>query len=153
VSGETADAPLGWTPDLLRIHIERLLGEMDRRIDGRFEAAERAVGTAMASAEKAVLKSEAASSERFAGVNEFRQTVTDITNTKIDRGEAEQRFLSLEKTVAEHQDRTTAALSRINSRLDLTAGKSSGLNAAWVTLIGAVTLIGSLIAIVLAVRP
>jgi len=71
-------------------------------VDMRINAADRAVVTALKTAEKATRKAEKASNKRFTAVNEFRQSLSDQTATFIPRIEAEQQIKAL-------SDRVTAA--------------------------------------------
>jgi hypothetical protein len=108
-----------WEPEPLdlREYVERLLTEMDRRYQERFEAqtkaldaaflaqqvamqaalaaAEKAVSTAMQAAEKAVNKAETAAERRFESVNEFRQQLADQAASFMPRSEAEQRLAAI----------------------------------------------------------
>lgn len=77
-------------PDVtLREHIEAIIAANDRRYEERFIAANAAVTTAMTAAKEAVLKAEAATESRFAGVNEFRATLSDQQQRFIARSEVE----------------------------------------------------------------
>jgi len=126
-------------------HVIALLAEMDLRYQQRFDAqgqaltaallaAEKAVQTALIAAEKAVAKAETANEKRFESVNEFRKTLSDQTATFPSRVEL---------------DALADRLRDLATRMDKTEGKSTGLNASWGYLIGAVALIGGIIAIVL----
>lgn len=104
-----------------------------------FTAADKAVTAAMAASEKAVDKAERASEQRFANVNEFRQTLADQATQFISRAEAEARILALDaKMVAavesSNQQRglITTRISEMQSRLDTTQGSTQGANEAGV---------------------
>lgn len=154
----------GWTLDTLHAFLaSRVDGERDLRVaeilalrsllqeryetqtkalDAAFVAAEKAVQTALASAEKAVSKAEFAATTRFESVNEFRGQLADQAATFMPRVEAEQRVAAL----AEKLDVMAA-------RLDKTEGRSTGLSAGWVFLVGGVALISTIIGIFLALKP
>lgn len=60
----------------LRDYLERLIGDLDRRIDDRFLAADRAV-----------TKAEVTMSARLNAMNEFREALKDQTNRMATRDE------------------------------------------------------------------
>lgn len=91
-----------------------------------FEAADKAVQAALMSAEKAVIKAEVAANDRFAAVNEFRQTLTDQTATFMPRTEAEARLTSMSEKLDEHVLRADLRLSELDKRLNLEAGQDKG---------------------------
>ena len=155
VSGETAERESGWTIDTLheslQMQIDRmatlqqladLRAMLDERyqtqtkaLDAAFKAAEQAVQTALVSAEKAVVKAEAATDKRFESVNEFRQQLNDQAVTFMPRAEAEARLLAL----AEKFDVVT-------SRLDTSAGRSTGVSSTMATMFVVGALVVSIIA-------
>jgi len=159
-----------WTVESLKEHFTKVFTESDRRYEERFIAQEKAVNTAFVASEKAVntaliaqekainsaliaakeavLKAESATEKRFEAVNEFRQTLSDQTATFIPRAEAIQRAEQNAEKITALDKRMTDALSDINSRLDRTAGKSSGVDAFWGYLVGAVGLLAAVISII-----
>lgn len=94
-------------------------------VDVRFEAQDRGVQLALSAAEKAVIKAENAAEKRFELLNELRAGVA-----------TKEQLEALEKIV-----------TNIDKRMSQNDGKSSGLNAGWGILLGAVGLIGGLIVI------
>jgi uncharacterized membrane protein YfbV (UPF0208 family) len=125
-------------------HIRALLAEMDLRYQQRFDAqgqaltaallaAEKAVQTALIAAEKAVTKAETANEKRFESVNEFRKTLSDQTASFPSRVELQ--------ALADR-------VSDLATRLDKTEGRSTGLNAGWGYLVGAIGVVGVIIAFV-----
>lgn len=74
-------------------------------VDRRFEDLEKAVTVALSSAEKAVVKAETATEKRFEATNEFRQQLSDQTNTFIPRPEYAAQYKSLEEKVSMLTDR------------------------------------------------
>lgn len=125
----------------LREYIEALLSAKELRDEQRFQAQSAAITAAMGAAEKAVTKAEAAAERRFESVNEFRATLSDQAATFVTRTELE---------VLREQWRETAAT--FAARLDTAEGHAGGLTSGWGYLIGAVTLVGAVIAVVLAVN-
>jgi hypothetical protein len=111
------------------------------------EAAEKAVATALTSAEKAVTKAEVAAEKRFEAVNEFRGQLSDQAATFLSRTEADVRIGALGEKVDQHAQLSSERISQIDRRLDLTQGKSAGLNAGWLILVGVVSLILALVGI------
>lgn len=95
----------------LRDFIERIILEHERRFEQRFSDAEKAVKNALAAAEKAVDKSEAAQGVRNALQNEFRASLGDLSKlmwtskegtSALDglRRELESRIKSLEENIS-----------------------------------------------------
>jgi hypothetical protein len=125
-------------------HIDRILAEMDLRYQQRFDAQgqaltaallaqEKAVQTAMVAAEKAVTKAETANEKRFESVNEFRKTLSDQTASFPSRVELQALA-----------DRVTD----LATRMDKTEGRSTGLNAGWIYLLGGLAAFGAIIGLV-----
>lgn len=74
---EMGQLPDGWTVGTVKASFERLLVEVDRRYQQRFESQERALEQARIASEK-----------RLDGMNEFRQALTDASSKYITRQEA-----------------------------------------------------------------
>lgn len=102
----------GWTFRTLKEYFETMIGSLTTQFDQRYETSQKAIETAfnalsestraaMASADKAVLKAEAASEKRFESVNEFRSLVTDQQATFMPRKEAESAIGTLEDKIDE----------------------------------------------------
>lgn len=145
--GQTKNEPSGWTVDTLRAHVESLIDERDNRYEQRFSAqqtalkdalsaAEKAVAAALMAADRAVAKAEAAAERRFESVNEFRQTLSDQTNTLLPRAEADSRFQNIIDKV-----------ESLSKSIDRREGQSRGLNMGWVILVAAVGALGVIISI------
>lgn len=107
----------------------RFLEERDRRYAERFEAQEKAVGAALASAEKAVDKAERSNERRFEVANEFRGQLADQAATFMPRAEADLRLSTLERS----------------------ANANAGRSAGWVQLLAAVVALAAVAAVVVAV--
>jgi hypothetical protein len=134
LSEETAKAEKGWTVDTLKEYLERRDDDADKRYEQRFAAQEAATKYAQDKA------------------NEFRGSLDDIGKKQMPRTEAEAMFRALSDK-AEAGARTNAEkIDALQARLDRNEGRSGGLSAGWGYLIGAIGLIGALVAIVLALR-
>lgn len=134
-----------------------------------FLAADKAVQAALISAEKAVAKAENSSDKRFDGVNEFRQTLADQakefaerTKDFMSRSEADAKITaiiekadSLEKANAvAHQlqaQRLSELDQRLSSRLDLTQGKSTGINVAAGIVVAAISVSVGIIGLIITI--
>lgn len=119
--------------ELLGIRIDNLGMLLDERyatqtkaLDAAFVAAEKATATALASAEKAVGVATASNEARFQGVNEFRKTLSDQATNLLPRTEYAAAHRALEDKLTIVNDRVGALELRLTSRLDLTAGTTSG---------------------------
>lgn len=89
MSGETAKQESAWQVDTLKEYVEQ-----------RFKDQDKAVQAALLAAKEAVLKAEVASEKRFESVNEFRQQLSDQTNTFIPRLEYNAQHKALEEKVS-----------------------------------------------------
>ena len=125
MSGETEERPSGWTVDTLRIlmltcinYEARLAEERDKRYEQRFQA------------------QESATTYMRQVTNEFRGQLADQQSTFITRTEALARAQS-----------NAEKIDSLATRIDRNEGRSSGLGAGWGYLVGAVGLVGGLIAI------
>lgn len=123
-----------------------------KAIDAALVAAERAVSAALEAAEKAVAKAEVASDKRFDSVNEFRAQLGDQANTFLARSEAEVRFSALTERLNANVAKLTELELRVQSRLDLTLGQSTGVDKAWGYLVGVIGLGGAILGIVIGTR-
>jgi tetrahydromethanopterin S-methyltransferase subunit G len=128
--------------------LHTIIEERDARYGQRFSDMERALQAALASSEKAILKAETSTEKRFESVNEFRSTLSDQANQFMTRNEAQALF----QRVTDRIEDMNARIDSLNSREDKRSGKSSGLNAGWVYLLGAVAAIGTIVSLMLAFR-
>jgi hypothetical protein len=114
------------------------LAAADLRYQQRFEAQKTALDAArvadkemvtasLASADRAVLKAEAASERRFESVNEFRATLTDQQRTFIPRAEVEVLIRALSDKV-----------SSLESRQDRYDNQRRGAVGGWGYAVGAI---------------
>jgi hypothetical protein len=148
-----------WTCETMMEHFLSLLHDLDlnhsqrhqafdRLTDAKFvtqrvmmESQAEKVALALAAADKAISKSEQATEKRFESVNEFRKTLSDQAANFISRREFE--------VLREAQAQRTLEFS---ARLDKAEGRSSGLDAAWVYLVGAFGIIAALVGVAIAIQ-
>jgi hypothetical protein len=141
MSGETERSPSAWTIDSLLAHVNRVLAEMDRRFEQRFQAQQYATEMALDAAKEAVLKAEAAADKRFDAHNEFRSTLSDQAATLMPRSETEQRLEALSQ--------------RLNDLVGIVAtmqGHDTGVSATWGIFIGAVGVVAAVVGIMIGTR-
>src|SRR6267142_4536484 len=81
----------------LRDFLLKIMDERDLRFEARFEALSSTQKESMESAEKAILKAEAANEKRFSAINEFRGQLADQQGTFVRKTEVDIRFEALEK--------------------------------------------------------
>lgn len=138
------DEDIKWTVETLARHITGLSQAQQKHYDFRFDALDKKisdsvanvkteVALAMAASKEAVTKAETASNERLAGMNEFRQSIQDISKLQITRTEVEQKFMA-----------TADKLGALEKWRDGQAGRSSGLGSMWGYVVGAIGLIATL---------
>lgn len=102
-------------------------------------AAKDALTAALAAAEKAIAKAEESTNKRFESVNEFRKTLSDQTSSFIPRNE----YQVQDKAIAER----LASLEKSRSE---EFGKGKGVASLGALVAGAVAVVASIIAIVVA---
>ena len=134
MSGETEKSISGWTTDTLKEYLEAVIDGNDRRYQQRFDA------------------QEAANKYSQEKSNEFRGSLEDIGKKQMPRTEAEALIRSSEEKAAAAQKANSDKIDQLQARMDRNEGRSGGLSAGWGYLIGAIGLIGALVAIVLALR-
>jgi hypothetical protein len=127
-----------WTVDTLRAHLVALIGELDRRSEQRFDAQEKAVQAALTAAKEAVLKAEVAAEKRADAANEFRGQLADQAATLMPRSETTLMFAA----IAERVDKLEASADKLG-------GRRRGIADGWGYLVGAVGVVGALVALVL----
>lgn len=133
---------------MLRIKLARLeerIAALDRLTDEKFVTISAMmkfqadkVELALAASDKADDKATLAYEKRFESVNEFRDTLSDQAANLVGRNEYNATVKAL-----------TDKLAVVTERLDKSEGKGVGLNAGWIYLIGAITVMGVLITILL----
>lgn len=130
-------------------HLLSILHERDIRHDQRFVAQEKAVIAALIAAKEAVDKAELASQRRFEAVNEFRAQLSDQATTFMPRLESEQRIAQNTEKIEQLNKYVTLEFARSNSRLDVNAGRGSGLKDGWGYIVGFIGAFSAAIAIVI----
>lgn len=126
-----------WTVETLREHVAELMTAEREKNEVRFQAMKESTTTALAAAQRAVEKAESAVEKRLEGMNEFRGSLADQARLLMPRAEADSRMAQLAEQ-----------LKNLASRVDRQEGRGSGLNAGWGYLVGAVGLLGGLMALV-----
>jgi len=132
-------------------------------------AQEKAILAALASTKEAIQKKENSDEKRFETVNEFRQTLSDQAKDFAERSkdfmsrvESDSKFVALiEKfDTAEksnqlfHQNHVTRLAEldqRLSSRLDLTQGKSTGINVAAGIVVAAISVSVGIIGLIITI--
>lgn len=163
MSGETENDESGWTVDTLNYFFQRQINDLreslneryatqTKAVDAAFSAAEiarqtariedqRAVATALLSAEKAVTKAEIAAEKRFESVNEFRAQLADQALTFVSRVEAEAYRLATEAKI----DGLKVSVDKLEKRMDLAQGRNAGASTTIAYAVTAVTVVVLLI--------
>jgi hypothetical protein len=118
--------PDGWTLNTLYIHVMEISKSAKEGV------------SAMASAEKAILKAETATEKRFDSVNEFRQAMRDQQETFASKSETNMRLEDLSKR-----------LDRVTSGMEISSGKATGVTTIAIGLAWLVTTGIALLAIFL----
>jgi hypothetical protein len=144
------DDPSNGIRQELEWRLEQRVNALERLTDAKLanlttlvDAHAERVGLALAAADKAVSKAEVATEKRFESVNEFRQTLSDQTRSFISKVEFEAV-----------RDTNAARIADLASRLDKTEGKTVGLNAGWIYLLGGLSVAATLVSLVILIlRP
>lgn len=121
--------PSEWTVDTLKAHFDQRLADQEKAVDA-----------ALAAAKEATQKAESAAERRFDALNEMRAMVNDQAALYLTRNEYEAKHEGLVQKVD--------TLQKVGAAGE---GHDEGLNKAWGLLIGAVGLLGALVAIWIAV--
>lgn len=117
-------------------HVRALLREIELRNEQRFVAQRQAVDAALAAADRAVLKAEAAAEKRFEGVNEFRGQLADQQRTLMPRSEAEIRL----SVLSDRMSAVEKAVLQVSSR-------GIGAKDAWGWVVGVIGFVLSVLAL------
>jgi len=91
---ETKPDISGWTVDTLKVYVEKLFEEHDKRYDQRFSAQQESLKDALASASRAVDKAEAIAEKWRENANEWRATMTDKDKNFLTKDVAKGYFVS-----------------------------------------------------------
>jgi len=106
----------------LREYVDRRFDDQDKAVQTALTSAEKAVVAALAAAKEAVSKAEIANDKRFDSVNEFRAQLADQTANLMPRSEYQVQHKALEEKLSDLTDRINKSEgSTIGS--ELTMGK------------------------------
>lgn len=136
-------------------HILALIAGNDKRYEERFSASQKAlelglagtkseISAALAAADRAVAKAEAASEKRFEGVNEFRETLSDQQRTLMPRAEVEVIVKGLEEKIGNAR----LLIDEMRSRERVTDGTSKGVRDGWGFAVGVAGLVLAVVTII-----
>jgi hypothetical protein len=101
-------------------NIQTLIDANDKGYNQRFENVIQATQAALAAADRAVNKAEAAAEKRFEGVNEFRETLADQQRNLMPRAEVELQNKAINNQLSELK-------VRVASIEDKKAGSKEGI--------------------------
>jgi hypothetical protein len=107
--------------------LEKMLNEREERTKERFVFIEKNINIAMASADKAISKSEMAVEKRFDSVNEFRQTLADQAAHLMPRSEYQVQHIALVDRVEESIERLNTMENRGVGRRDASVNIGSSI--------------------------
>jgi len=130
----------------LEASLARRIASLDALTDSKFvthrtllDSQADKVALALAAADKAVNKAEAATEKRFDAVNEFREQLNDQTKTFVGRAE----YAAMHESMIDKVDE----LRRVSN---LNTGKGQGLQAGWGYIVGVISLIVIVVNVVIA---
>jgi chromosome segregation ATPase len=131
----------------------------EKALAAHLTAADKAVSAAFAASDKAIEKAEAAQKDYNQRSNEFRGQLDDQAKTLMPRSEAISLFNGIDDKLTnlrrEYDSRIEGLrhdISELRESRSETTGKSEGLNAGWMILLGVIGLISSLALLVNAFR-
>lgn len=127
---------------------ETMLGSQAKQVELALTASQTAIDKADAADEKARDRLASEMAQRFDSVNEFRNQQKDIISGFMPRAEFDQfrQYYSEQHSLL--RDRYAQEIADLKGRLDRAEGRSGGYSGAWGYLVGAVGLVGALIALV-----
>lgn len=105
--------------------LNRLLAEIDKRYAQQFTAQEKAVGAALAAAEKAVAVAEQNSDKWRTNANEWRGAMDDREDRFVQKEHLNPMLAGLQKEVNELKNYTNQA-----------TGKGAGMDKMWAIIVG-----------------
>jgi hypothetical protein len=130
-----------WTLGTLRLYLEALidglkgtLNALSDRCNDRFAAIEKAVIAALAAADRATTKAEAATEKRFEGVNEFRESLADQARDLMPRLETESLVRGLRERI-----------EKLESRKEADSGHTTGVKDSLAIIVAALSLLATII--------
>jgi hypothetical protein len=147
----------GWSLETAIDHLLSVISGNDKRYEERFLASQKAlelglagqkseISAALAAADRAVLKAEAATEKRFESVNEFRGTLDNQQRTLIPRSEVDVLIRGLDEKILNN----TKLIETVQIRQREMESQRQGVVGGWgyaVGIVGFLLAIGSLIMI------
>lgn len=131
------DAEHGHLRELLTAAKE-LVESKERALYAAIQSVKEAADFALQAAERATLKSDAATEKRFDGVNEFRAALGDQQRTLMPRSEVDVIFRGLTKQLEDQNTLIAAQNVRLVAISAEVSGKKEGLQNGWGFAVGAV---------------
>jgi len=125
-----------WSTEQLKELVDVRFRAAEEAVRAALAAQEKAVAAALGAAERAVLKAEAAAEKRFESVNEFRGSLSDQASLLMPRSEAQVELRNLREKI-----------EVLTLKVEAMSGKSAGYSAGWLILLGAVALLGNILAL------
>jgi hypothetical protein len=116
--------------------------------DSRIKALEKSIKVASKTAERAVIKADAATEKRFDGVNEFRASLADSARLTMPRTECEGLIHALDARIDTIQSKIDQLGLRLNSRDDLGQGRKD----VWAYIIAALGVLSALVMAIINVK-
>ena len=134
----------GWTVDTLATHIERQLADMRSMLQERYETQTKAVDAAF-------LAQQTAMQTALTAAKDAVQTALAAAEKAADKAllAADKRFEVVTDKMEDIDKRMQQTLIAITSRLDLTQGRSTGLDRGWSWLIGVIGIASVIVSIVI----
>lgn len=117
--------------------INAALVASEKALTAALAAAKEALIAALASSEKAITKAEEATEKRFTSLDEARGNLGDQQQLLATKSEVQLRFSGVDDKFKAVEDKLATALST----LDVTRGKSEGVNWAWGIFLAVATLV------------
>lgn len=136
MSGETENRPSGWTTDTLKQYYDSLRELDQREYDKLREADQRALAAALQAVKEDNEKKAVAMEKRFDSVNEFRNALSDQTNSFLPRPEYSANHKALEDKI-----------QALTDRMNLNNGATKGSEITIGKIYAAVYFVGALLGI------
>lgn len=121
----------------IRDYVDAMLGEVDKRNEQRFQAQEKAMGAALAAADKATAIQESNAEKWRASANEWRGAMSDRDRELPSRREVDAAVTALDGRLRLLEDLAKAA-----------QGRNEGIGLSTGVMVGAITLAATVIGIV-----
>lgn len=117
-------------------YLKALLDEREKRLQERHASLEKGFSLALASADKAIQKAEAATEKRLEGVNEFRATLADQQRLLMPRAEVEVIVKAM-----------TERTNDLKQQLDTLKAERQGIKGGWGYAVGVVGFVLAILAL------